>query len=246
LLIFPFYLFYDTRHACRDGWWLNLLYINNFNEDLDREHCIGWSWYLANDMQMFLISPLVIYPFWRWPLIGWIWSAVLLAAATALRLARELQDFGDRERAALNFYEVYSKPWYRYQPYIIGLMLGAGLFHLRKWKAVQAAKSTYDKAIDGPSVTPGGQRVISPGIAVVGWVAAWLFGLWCVYGRAWGGHEFDMSKAATVIFESFSKVGWSLALAWVIFACAEVSYMLVLTNIFLTNCTKKIIFCFFV
>ena len=128
----------DTRHSCRDGWWLNLLYINNFNEDLGREHCIGWSWYLANDMQMFLISPLVIYPLWRWARAGAAWSALLLVGTIGLRLVRELQDFGDPAREALNYYEVYTKPWNRCQPYIIGLMLGAGLYHLRLWRSKQA------------------------------------------------------------------------------------------------------------
>ena len=216
----------DTRHSCRDGWWLNLLYINNFNEDLGREHCIGWSWYLANDMQMFLISPLVIYPLWRRPLAGALWSGLLLVLATVLRLVRELQDYGDPVREAANFYEVYSKPWYRYQPYIIGLMLGAGLFHLRKWRAFQATIKTSDgdaeDTTNHPKAVSGRSTVFIAAVAG-GWALAWLAGLWCVYGRAWAGREFTMPKAGYVTFESFSKVGWSLALAWVIFACAEVS-----------------------
>ncbi len=214
------YTLTDTRETCRDGWWLNLLYINNFNEDLGRDQCIGWSWYLANDMQMFLVSPLVIYPMWRWPRVGGaVWSALLLVAATVLRLVRELQDYGDSAREARNFYEVYSKPWYRYQPHIIGLMLGAALFHLRKQRK---AEKIAREDPDGEG-SPRDKRHVLPLAAVVaGWTLAWLSGLWCIYGRAWGGNEFDMSKAADVTFESFSKVGWSLALAWVIFACAEV------------------------
>ena len=32
--------------------------------------CLGQTWYLANDMQMFLIAPPIIYITWRWKRIG--------------------------------------------------------------------------------------------------------------------------------------------------------------------------------
>ena len=54
--------------------WANLLYINNFPsiEYVDPEDmsCLGQTWYLANDMQMFLIAPPIIYITWRWKKIG--------------------------------------------------------------------------------------------------------------------------------------------------------------------------------
>ena len=35
--------------------------------------CLGQTWYLDNDMQMFIISPLIIYPLWKWKRTGlWI------------------------------------------------------------------------------------------------------------------------------------------------------------------------------
>jgi peptidoglycan/LPS O-acetylase OafA/YrhL len=80
---------------CRDTWWLHLLYITNFEykpEYFDTTvivsfkvnkylkhfnninfkklksnffQCLGQTWYLDNDMQMFLVAPLIIYPLWR-------------------------------------------------------------------------------------------------------------------------------------------------------------------------------------
>jgi len=29
--------------------------------------CMLHTWFMAADMQLFLLSPLVIYPLWRWP-----------------------------------------------------------------------------------------------------------------------------------------------------------------------------------
>ncbi|XP_069125479.1 nose resistant to fluoxetine protein 6-like [Argopecten irradians] len=45
---------------CRETWWTNLLYINNLYNR--RKMCFGWSWYLANDMQFYVVSPLLLVP----------------------------------------------------------------------------------------------------------------------------------------------------------------------------------------
>ncbi|KAJ8304385.1 hypothetical protein KUTeg_017968 [Tegillarca granosa] len=45
---------------CKETWWTNLLYINNFVPT--DKICFGWSWYLANDMQFYVISPLLFIP----------------------------------------------------------------------------------------------------------------------------------------------------------------------------------------
>lgn len=41
------------------------------------------SWYLAADMQMFWATPFVLYPLWRWPVVGYIELAILLALSVA-------------------------------------------------------------------------------------------------------------------------------------------------------------------
>jgi len=49
------------QQICANKWWHNLLYIQNFTKI--GEGCLIWSWYLANDMQFFLITPLLIILF---------------------------------------------------------------------------------------------------------------------------------------------------------------------------------------
>lgn len=39
---------------CANYWWRNILYINNFY-DLN-EICMIWSWYMANDMQFYIVT----------------------------------------------------------------------------------------------------------------------------------------------------------------------------------------------
>ena len=66
--------------GCTRAWWRNILYINNFGGGQGGENfaeCIGQTWYLANDMQMFLISPLIIWPLFFLPWVGILWSILL-------------------------------------------------------------------------------------------------------------------------------------------------------------------------
>ena len=88
--------------GCRANAWTNMLYINNlYRADESREvselsndltcfiaivyiqKCMGETWYLAVDMQLFLLSPLFVYPLWRWKVVG----LTLLALATLGSLA---------------------------------------------------------------------------------------------------------------------------------------------------------------
>uniref|UniRef100_A0A914XME0 Nose resistant-to-fluoxetine protein N-terminal domain-containing protein n=1 Tax=Plectus sambesii TaxID=2011161 RepID=A0A914XME0_9BILA len=46
---------FDVVKNCRTNWWQNLLYVNNFFDN--KENCMGWTWYLANDMQFFWLTP---------------------------------------------------------------------------------------------------------------------------------------------------------------------------------------------
>lgn len=48
--------------GCKDHWYNTLLYIAN----LTRTSCIGVTWYLMCDMQLFFCSPLVILPMYYW------------------------------------------------------------------------------------------------------------------------------------------------------------------------------------
>ena len=68
---------------CAKNPWTNLLYINNFftgQEFVDGTatypgrpadgQCLGQTWYLANDMQFFILAPPIIYIMWKWKKIG--------------------------------------------------------------------------------------------------------------------------------------------------------------------------------
>ena len=58
---------------CSDYWYSNILYLNNFIPDGKGSGCLGVSWYLANDMQFFLVATVTLYVYHKCPkFVGWI------------------------------------------------------------------------------------------------------------------------------------------------------------------------------
>lgn len=84
--------------TCHKYWWTTLLYVQNYvNKDLEHVssptsntvsccfetttlsalycswflfQCVPQSWYLSVDMQLYIISPLILIPLWRYPKVG--------------------------------------------------------------------------------------------------------------------------------------------------------------------------------
>ena len=87
------YIVYGTARWCQEGWWTNLLYINNFYSGTQGEGlCLGQTWYLACDFQMFVVAPLVILPmfYWQkniWGLMCWLG---FMAGATITQITLSL------------------------------------------------------------------------------------------------------------------------------------------------------------
>lgn len=49
--------------------------------------CMIESWYMASDMQMYWLSPLIIYPLWRWKRVGMAWAITNLVGFIGLNIA---------------------------------------------------------------------------------------------------------------------------------------------------------------
>jgi hypothetical protein len=92
----------------------------------------------------------------------------------------------------------YVAPWFRYQPYLVGIMLGYILHHLR-----------------GKSVT------IRKDLNIFVWEAAFLCAFAVVYGLYNARKSHQITLFTSTIYNTFQRISWSLALAWVIFSCSK-------------------------
>ena len=48
----------NIEQNCKKYWWRNVIYIQNFYPL--NEMCLSWSWYLATDFQLFVLSTILL------------------------------------------------------------------------------------------------------------------------------------------------------------------------------------------
>lgn len=127
----PFwYQWEGLLEPCRAYGWSNLLFVNNFVPfDLpNTATCFYHSWYLALDLQLFIVAPLLVYAFVRNKTIGKVVTASLLGTSilTALYLGwRRKWSLNTFDGTAVARYDVeaYAKPHIRAQAYLAGMLL---------------------------------------------------------------------------------------------------------------------------
>ncbi|CAB4023741.1 nose resistant to fluoxetine 6-like, partial [Paramuricea clavata] len=199
---------------CSDKWWTNLLYINNFYPEEFTEQCIGWTWYLANDMQFYVISPILLILAFKY---GWrgllsstgtllLISTIVIAALIGaydvdpiinLKLLHFTDETAKKSRDNSNY--IYSKPYCRIQPYLIGFILGYAIY--MKYR--------------GPIKRRGWL------IALIGWSVAFAIAMTVVYAPhesvVPGNREWNMTE--NIFYGTFQRLLWGLVLAWVTYAC---------------------------
>lgn len=118
---------------CDDSWWTNLLYINNF-KPWNVPKCAAWTWYLANDMQFFLLVPFIAANslYWRASHTSRSWAPFLRYGPCVLLVVVQIiatwllflsKDLTGAMLQPNYFGDVYEKPWTRVTPYAFGMML---------------------------------------------------------------------------------------------------------------------------
>ncbi|XP_052221340.1 nose resistant to fluoxetine protein 6-like isoform X1 [Dreissena polymorpha] len=182
-------------------WWMNLLYINNFQDS--QKMCMGWSWYLANDMQFYIISPLILVLLFYSRLGGVILSvAFVLGNFISAGVLTNVHNFSasimqrNKDEKGDSFELLYIKPWTRIGPYIVGLLTGYVLYKTKR-------KVTMSKKANITGWT------LSTGLAI-----ALLYGLYSDDGTI------KLNKVTTIFYNATSRTVWGACVAWVIFACA--------------------------
>jgi len=208
----PFMALYNPFGVvCSKYWWTNLLYINNLYPWKLEDECIGWAWYLANDMQFYIISPLILYLIYHWFYVGVVIIGVFLVTGfvitASLAAVYDYQasmfsvlayNYTNKPGSPISFTDaVYIKPWARISPYLVGLVLGYVLYQRYKFGVRRRA------------------RVVLYGLM---WAVAAFVAMWLVYGLyfTW---QHRPSPAENVLYITFSRCLWGCCLALVVLAC---------------------------
>lgn len=200
--------------VCKDYWWTNLIYINNIypdNGSLDGT-CMGWAWYLAIDMQCYIIlAPLFILLLsYRNRLLrraGIGYALGLVALCIGLRGFfigyYGLTDTGaqqivtkHRGSAWIEKGALYQRTYTRMSVYMVGMLTGhicnATNCRIRMHKVY----------------------------ALLGWCVSIATALAVVYGLYYYNHNnTPMTIVASGFYGSLSRTLWGMCLSWVVIAC---------------------------
>ncbi|KAH8241181.1 hypothetical protein KR032_001438 [Drosophila birchii] len=190
---------YSGKADCEAGWYWTLLFVNNYTN----AKCLGHSWYLSVDMQLYLISPILLIAIYKWGkkaaaaifVLIILLSGCLFATMMVNNLSMLLKSTTTDAMQKLYYAtHVHATPW------LIGFLFGYFL-HLNKGKKFQ----------------------LSSLCVCLGWILclAMIFtSIFALYPYAKWTAE-PLSTLAESFYYTLTRLAWPLALCWVVFACMQ-------------------------
>ncbi|KAK5978902.1 hypothetical protein GCK32_012523 [Trichostrongylus colubriformis] len=200
------------RQGCRISWWTNFIYMNNFLLQ-DKECCMGWTWYLANDIQLhYVVAPILFIAFAKNIRWGMLIGGLMMAGSSLIQLWIVLEN--DYPPAPLltaklqiiktldaYWKDVYVRPYVRCGPFIVGVIVGFLLNYLTPNQKSNAVK-------------------IPKKWVLIGWTCSTVLGLYSVFGLYDYARTGDISEWWRALYVIAGRHSYALALGWVTFACA--------------------------
>jgi len=204
-------MWYDVVEKCQYYFWENLLFVNNFFPlyQNQQKECCGWTWFLAADMQLFLLLPWVILCFQHMRSLGFLLVGLLCAAQVLVFVTTDF----DHEFDGTNMKSIvtsnlvdsvvqkgqaddlYIRPWCHFVPFFCGV----GFKYLLP--RVRAYRPHW----------PGFVTAISTSIALLGMAV-------CIFGPPDRDQVQQWPQWCCLGWVTLAPFLWSLALCLLLFA----------------------------
>ncbi|KAJ8977936.1 hypothetical protein NQ317_017404 [Molorchus minor] len=171
-------------------------------EELD---CIYPIWYLSNDIIFYFLSPVILYPLWKWPTFGYLNTSLLFVLATAAsfyyawinKYNGEILPITNQLLTTKYFTDYYLVPHLRAAPYILGLAFGYVIFQTRNRK-----------------------------IKINKWfnISMWSISLAVMLATVIGSRNFylenhEYNRLEATCYLVFSRPAWTLGVMWIMWSC---------------------------
>ncbi|XP_072028213.1 nose resistant to fluoxetine protein 6-like [Amphiura filiformis] len=206
--------FYDgANYWCEKYWWTNLLYISNlypFPGNIN-EQCMGWSWYLSNDMQFYIISPFIVYCLYKsrkWGVsllallcgvsfgstayVCWYWGLPAYGSNNGYYNNRTTTTPGIDQTDDF----IYGKPYVRIQTYLVGMMLGYIIYKMN-----------------------GKPYKLNKFLNILGWAVSAALACTVIYGLGAANAGPQTPQWLAICYNCLSRFTYAIAVSWVMFAC---------------------------
>ncbi|KAL4708192.1 hypothetical protein ACJJTC_005334 [Scirpophaga incertulas] len=193
-----------STENCRKNWWATLIHIQNYY-DYSRM-CLGQTWYLSVDTQLYILSPIILVCLFGSPLVAWLaLSITVILSLVPVTVYSYTYNFPGSlvQPSRLGEIGEYMKKYYintltRSPPFFIGLAFG---YLLHQYK---------------------GKKVVMRRPLVIGcWIISFLllafcfFSIYPVMQSTWDMQQFDN------FLNAYVRSIWALSIGWVIFACVH-------------------------
>ncbi|XP_076395993.1 nose resistant to fluoxetine protein 6-like [Megachile rotundata] len=185
------YVVEPIPELCLKYWWRNILYIHNlFEWD---SLCMTWTWQLACEMQFSIfcafLLKLSVSHYSSAVNLGIV--TLILSMLSAGYVTYTTGHIKTLESRFETFSCIYIRPWIRIIPHIVAI--GTALL-LEKWN--------YKLHLSKKALAAG-----------------WFISILCAYLVIHGPAMITTSATLTIIYEMFSRLSWSLAVAWLVIVC---------------------------
>ncbi|XP_058446919.1 nose resistant to fluoxetine protein 6 isoform X2 [Malaya genurostris] len=177
--------------TCHKFWWRNILYINNWYP-FD-EMCMIWSWYLANDMQFYVVALTLLALSTRYFKLSMIMAGLLMICSWITSIVISIKyNYSYKVSDPFESFDIlYDKPWQRITPYLIGMFTGY-IYYFRN------APPKISNWLNG-----------------VLWMGSSSIILVLVFG-VWNG---QLPVRDTALYVSLGHTAWGIALVWITLSC---------------------------
>ncbi|KAH8382323.1 hypothetical protein KR009_002919 [Drosophila setifemur] len=190
---------FSGLEECKVTWYWSLLFMQNYVSN----RCLGHTWYLAVDMQLFIISPILLIALYKWgkkAAAGIVILVLLISGCLFTTMMINNYSMMLKNITVPSMDNMYYATHTHATPWLIGFLFGYFL-HLNRGRKFQL------------------------NWLVVG--LGWLFSLALIFTSIFALYPAakwtapDLSTLADSFYTTLSRIAWPLALGWVVFACMQ-------------------------
>ncbi|KAH8342868.1 hypothetical protein KR059_000974, partial [Drosophila kikkawai] len=193
--------FFDYS-VCRRTWYWTLLYVQNYATN---DTCLGHTWYLAVDMQLYVLAPILLIGLYKWGKKGAAAILLVMLLLSACLFATIMtNDYGILAKNGGQDPEVqkklYAATHTHAAPWLVGTLFGY-FMHLVRDKQFR---------LNGLAVWTGW-------LLCLAMIFTSLFAMF-PYAKLLGPSPTVLEGA---LYYTLTRIGWPLALCWVVFTCVQ-------------------------
>ncbi|XP_011303089.1 nose resistant to fluoxetine protein 6 [Fopius arisanus] len=191
----------NQKELCKQSWWPMMLYVHNYVGE-HRLYCLAHTWYLAIDMQLFWISPIILLALAKKPKIGLSILSILLIISIitpAIVVGEEkysaslTANISKPNRLMDMMYNLYLATHTRAGPWLLGIYLGYLITRRR--------------------------HEINTKFMVLGWILALVaFSFIFFTHKIFQNSNYEWNAPWEIFYAGFARHIWAVGVCWLIYS----------------------------